>query len=90
MTNKQWNYCEIGGFDYGSTIYSIPGVCTNINKESDARLLAAAPELLEALESFLRVPSIGSSGPGSSTIVVQDFNLRAARAAIAKATGETK
>jgi hypothetical protein len=44
-------------------------------------------DLLEALKAFLRAPSVGSSGPGSSTIVVQDFNLRAARAAIAKATG---
>ena len=88
MANKQWNYRETSGFDYGSTIYSIPGICTNINKESDARLLAAAPELLEALESFLRAPSAGSSGPGSLTIIVQDFNLRAARAAITKATGK--
>lgn len=57
---------------------------------SNARLLAAAPELLEALESFLRAPSVGSNGPGSSTIVVQDFNLRAARAAILKATTPDK
>ena len=54
---------------------------------ADASLVAAAPELLAALESFLRAPSVGSGGPGSITIVVQDFNLRAARAAIAKATG---
>lgn len=52
-----------------------------------ARQFAAAPEMLAALEAFLRAPSVGSSGPGSSTIVVQDFNLRAARAAIAKVTG---
>ena len=42
-------------------------------------------ELLEALESFLRAPSVGSAGPGSITIVVQEFNMRAAHAAIAKA-----
>lgn len=54
---------------------------------ANARLVAAAPELLEALNAFLRAPSIGSEGPGSSTIVVQEFNLRAARAAVAKATG---
>lgn len=56
--------------------------------EQRARLIAAAPDLLEALEAFLRAPSVGSSGPSSSTIVVQDFNLRAARAALAKAKGE--
>jgi len=51
-----------------------------------AELFAAAPDLLAALESFLRAPSIGSSGPGSVVIEVQDFTLKAARAAIAKAT----
>lgn len=55
--------------------------------EANAALLVAAPDLLEALESFLRAPSVGSNGPGSATIVVQDFNLKAARAAIAKAKG---
>ena len=74
MTNKQWNYRETGGFDYGSTIYSIPGVCTNINKESDARLIAAAPELLESLQSFI------DGGYDRETAIT----------AIAKATGETK
>jgi len=54
--------------------------------QRDQALIAAAPELLAALEAFLRAPSVGSNGPGSSTIVVQDFNLRAAREAIAKAT----
>lgn len=62
-------------------------ICMAAHTEADARLIAAAPELLEALQAFLRAPHIGSGGPGSSTIVVQDFNLRAARAAIAKAEG---
>ncbi len=52
---------------------------------ANARLIAAAPELLEALKSFLRAPSIGSDGPGSSTIVIQEYNRRAALAAVAKA-----
>ena len=51
----------------------------------DARLIAAAPELLEALKAFLRAPSSGSSGPGYSTIEVTNFNFKAARAAIEKA-----
>ena len=57
-------------------------------REDDAILISAAPDLLEALKSFLRAPSIGSDGPGSHTIVVQDFNIKAAKAAIAKATGK--
>ena len=56
--------------------------------DANAHLIAAAPELLDALRAFLRAPSVGSAGPGAVTIAVQDFNLRAARAAIAKATGE--
>jgi hypothetical protein len=43
--------------------------------------------LLDALKSFLRAPSVGSNGPGSITIVVQDFNMKAARTAIAEAQG---
>lgn len=48
-----------------------------------------ARELLAALQAFLRAPSIGSDGPGSLTIVVQEFNLKAARAAIAKGEGRS-
>lgn len=61
-----------------------------VQKEATRRLriALASTELLEALESFLRAPSVGSDGPGSSTIVVQEFNRRSARKAIAKARGE--
>jgi hypothetical protein len=48
------------------------------------------PDLLEALQAFLRAPSIGSSGPGSVTIEVQTFNINNARAAIAKALGKSE
>ena len=57
------------------------------NADFIVRACNAHYDLLKALESFLRAPSIGSNGPGSLTIVVQDFNLDAARAAIAKAKG---
>lgn len=56
-------------------------------QEANARLIAAAPDMLAALKAFLRAPSIGSSGPGSVSIEVQTFNLNEARAAIAKAEG---
>jgi hypothetical protein len=52
-----------------------------------ADMLDANSDLVNALKSFLRAPSVGSNGPGSTTIVVQDFNLKAARDAIAKAEG---
>ena len=42
-------------------------------------LLEDKKKLEEVLGSFLRAPHIGSDGPGSSTIVVQEFNLKAAR-----------
>lgn len=45
---------------------------------------AAPADLVEALEAFLRAPSIGSNGPGSITIEVQKFNIDAARTALAK------
>jgi len=52
-----------------------------------ADMLEANTDMVAALKSFLRAPSVGSNGPGSTTIVVQDFNLKAAREAIAKAEG---
>jgi len=53
--------------------------------QANAYLYAAAPDLLMALEAFLRAPHSGSSGPGYSTIEVTDFNLKVAIAAIDKA-----
>ena len=54
-----------------------------INYERDARLMAAAPELLEALE---KVVSFVDAGEGTWTVEEQ----QKARAAIAKAKGERK
>lgn len=51
------------------------------------RLHEVNQELMEALHAFLRAPHAGSGGMGATNITVQDFNLRAAKAAIAKATG---
>ena len=52
-----------------------------INYERDARLMAAAPDLLEALE---KVVSFVDAGQGTWTVEEQ----QKARAAIAKAKGE--
>lgn len=48
--------------------------------EADARLISAAPELLEAAMAFI--------APFDGIEVVQDSDIAKARAAIAKATGE--
>ena len=52
------------------------------NPESDARLIAAAPELLEALESALELIDVITPLEGDTH--------RKARAAIFKATGRTQ
>lgn len=49
-------------------------------------LEAQRDELLTALKSYLRAPSVGSNGPGSATIVVQEFNVRAAKAVVDRLT----
>lgn len=49
------------------------------------RLDAENNELREVLHAFLRAPCVGSNGPGSITIVVQDYNMKAARAMFAAA-----
>jgi len=52
---------------------------------ADARLIAAAPDLLEALERLTRFHENGGSHRHSL-----DFLVRCARLAIEKATGESK
>ena len=59
-------------------------------RDANARLIASAPDLLEACKAFLRAPSDGSPGMGYSTRVITDFNLKAAQAAIAKATANCR
>lgn len=56
--------------------------------EANARLIAAAPDLLAALEAYVA----GDFEAQGSTLAAQRHNARrdAARAAIAKARGETK
>ena len=57
------------------------GTWIDCNTEANARLIAAAPELLEALAEVVRA----ADGEGWKQL---DPNLAKARAAIAKATGE--
>lgn len=53
-------------------------------EEPNARLIAAAPELLDALQPFVA----HNSDAETITIIVRTADVKRARAAIAKATGE--
>ena len=72
---------------------TVVNVCTKEGdeQESNARLIAAAPELLEALSKFVAFTEqhgeVVFSGGGMSAIDVMNACTTKARAAIAKATG---
>jgi hypothetical protein len=75
--NDGWNILE------NDKVIAIIASVKDINKEADtAALIAAAPDLLVALESTLRVIAYESAENKYSVIVEQ------ARAAIAKAKGQ--
>lgn len=58
--------------------------------EANARLIAAAPELLEALQTFLtEYVQLVESGDAGFWNADEEEKVIAARAAIAKATGKT-
>ena len=77
---KQWNVFP----ESGKAVVSVTDLCGEYSKEeteANARLIAAAPELLEALQGLLDCMAIPSS------ICKERPAYEAARAAIAKATG---
>ena len=78
-TKGPWKYLRTSGFDYGSTAYWLPGICANIKDEANARLIAAAPDLLVALQHLMVAHD-----------EQLDYAFQQAQEAIAKATGETK
>lgn len=85
-----------GGTDVVHTRGRAPGesyreVALDIDTEEDARLIAAAPDLLEALETILKQAATlhGGSGGPTPRQVANDIE-KEAREAIAKATGDTR
>jgi hypothetical protein len=78
-------------FENGTTLYPI---CTMVRgwkraeDDANARLIAAAPALLEALEWLTRSPSM--TGPaGTTAYIISDERMQAAKAAVAAAKGTT-
>lgn len=75
------------GWEEHSNDLAVIGDCSNPTLQANTRLIAAAPDLLEALEMALN--AIESSGieskRGDATVA-----CRMSRTAIAKAKGETK
>ena len=71
------DYFLVGPHDRDGIVYH-PVV--KLHDEYNARLIAAAPELLEALQRFLKAWEDDSDGAGAA---------KQARAAIAKATGQS-
>jgi hypothetical protein len=88
-TPGPWTYHADSGSSCAALIATGSFVCEFIEPptEANARLIAAAPELLEALKSI--ICSVGhDDGDGWYTVSLHEDEVQAARAAIAKATGE--
>lgn len=76
--------------NFGATRFEVQGngrQVAVINGIEDARLIAAAPELLEALQRFLDYESAMDSREDVSGMLIYAEFSDMARAAIAKATG---
>ncbi|WP_210453505.1 hypothetical protein [Pantoea ananatis] len=69
--------CDVSGFDVGSD-----------KAKANARLIAAAPELLEALQKLISDYDRYKSATLIEKTELETLPLKAARAAIAKALGQ--
>jgi len=63
------------------------GIIAKVNKQDDGFVVAAAPELLEALEDIVQ---IYESTDGTATFPKRLHPIAAAKAIIAKAKGESR
>ncbi|EAA8322460.1 hypothetical protein JN99_16105 [Salmonella enterica subsp. enterica serovar Tennessee] len=81
MDDDEIKIIQSSSFENGVGWYSYVAICNEVQCSEDAHLIAAAPELLEALQLLLNSWSNGSSKDISNA-------ERKARAAISKALGE--
>lgn len=92
FTPYPWKVLEIAGSDGVYGVYAdaenafVALTISGPNKEANARLIAAAPELYEALRDFFENPDFVCT-VGGNPIRVEAMMARA-RAALAKARGE--
>lgn len=88
---KERGQVEINADDGLTVAYAVTFVPSyRATSEANARLLAAAPEMLEALEAWQTYDSRDDSGPNAGVQMMLDYDraLTLTRAAIAKARGE--
>ena len=78
--SKDIDVCQINKFQTLAFVSSL--------NEDDARLIAAAPELLEACRMVTMLDKIGGMLPGVREMI--DMVIKHAKAAIAKAEGEVQ
>ena len=84
-TPGPWEYVAGDGNACGGISSKTGWICDFVDDPTpaNARLIAAAPELLTALEPFV----LANSSEEFVTLVVRSNDIKNARAAIAKATG---
>lgn len=91
-----WPWKDLGGGDIGAPFdatddWVVAMACDGIpdgQYEANTRLIAAAPDLLEALEKLVSYDDMAEDDEGNLMVHYADM-VNSARAAIAKARGES-
>lgn len=82
MQPQYWDVCTSRKDGRDTMLETVAENCA----EDDARLIAAAPELLAALQDFLRAEESARHGFGPNQIAHIERAMSSARAAIKRAT----
>ena len=89
ITNMRRIRSKNEGLEHGA-VCDVYGIQDGSEASANASLIAAAPDLLEALQGILGYFDSGNSvSVSQATIKARSDEVKAARAAIAKATGQT-